>query len=644
MATKAPKEAQRTPQHENQGYTTQMGYEDVVNAYENVTSYVNQSLKKLAPQGGWQHKQYLVKEGDTIEGIAQAHDTTVDELLKMNHWILIDASMGKISYGGQEFVLRPGMYVQVPDPEWETLGNLYQNEETTYFVQQGDTIDSIAAQFGIAREALLHYNKMTLLDENIGKVDHKGSANILQIGTPLNIPAPSYNIQKSESDAIVQKAGKRAEASENKHMDGFFEVLLEESEKMLGKKPNSQLKYSLGLKIPIATGIFLKLGGGFEQKRKKADVVEHKIEISVGFVADIAEVVKASAEFKFFIAAASGSTKDAVDMFSYGFYKFGRQAADVMNDWDQGFASGGLSLAASAAIYYGLNYMYSDKTSFSERVTDDIGAEQQIATSEARLFGKNRKNGARPFDPTNPNEVSYGGEIKGSAETDMGSLETSAAASVELKNTVNAQTLNKTGIYGAQKDPGFWEDYDVGSKQTATTKVEWEVSVDGNKVKISDAVSYDRYKRNEAKGKYNDDYNWQWSKNEFEGQIVLGRFYMGAQNDALFKLVLAFLIEMKTQLSNKDKEQSASIGNMLSPEKVSIGISSGEFMNSLVNAQSQGVLQAKNAVLAKYKVENSLKDGLKATLILGVLNNVEIDTKFVEFSFEQLNVIGNFEL
>jgi hypothetical protein len=315
-----------------------------------------------------------------------------------------------------------------------------------------------------------------------------------------------------------------------------------------------------------------------------------------------------------------------------------------MNDWDQGFASGGLSLAASAAVYYGLNYMYSDKTSFGERLTDDEGAEMQVAASEARLFGKNRRNGARPFDPSNPNEVSYGGEIKGSAETDMGALETSAATSVELKNTINAKTLNKTGIYGAKKDPGFWKDYDVGSKQTATTKVEWEASVDGNKVKISDAVSYDRYLRTDKSRREAsiDEYNWKLSKTEFEGQIVLGRFNMGVQNDGLFKLVSAFLIEMNSQLSKKENKNSDN--SMLSPEKLAIAISADEFMGKFTEAQSQGVLKTKNAVLAKFKFENLSEKEPKATLILGVLNNVEIDTKFVEFSFEQLNVIGNFEL
>lgn len=98
---------------------------------------------------------YTIQPGDTIGGIAAQFGIEVDALLQANGMTEDDA--GRIQ-PGQELVI-PAPSGTEPETPPEPA-----SEPRVYVVQQGDTIRSIAEQFGIDVSALLNANAMSAAD------------------------------------------------------------------------------------------------------------------------------------------------------------------------------------------------------------------------------------------------------------------------------------------------------------------------------------------------------------------------------------------------------------------------------------------------------------------------------------------------
>jgi len=105
---------------------------------------------------------YLVEAGDTLRSIAEQFGISVERLLEFNG--LTDAQ------GDQ---LRVGQRLFIP----AAAAAPARSEVQAYFVEQGDTLRSIAEQFGISVEGLLEFNGLT-----------RAEGDQLRVGQKLFIP------------------------------------------------------------------------------------------------------------------------------------------------------------------------------------------------------------------------------------------------------------------------------------------------------------------------------------------------------------------------------------------------------------------------------------------------------------------------
>ncbi len=110
--------------------------EELMNAnnLSSTTVYAGQTL--MLPNGDYQ--EYLVAQGDNLYKIAEKYGTTVEELIKINN---LDNT-----------VIYPNQAILVPYKEED---GMYYKE---YFTKQGDTLQSVANQFGVSTNLLLMYN------------------------------------------------------------------------------------------------------------------------------------------------------------------------------------------------------------------------------------------------------------------------------------------------------------------------------------------------------------------------------------------------------------------------------------------------------------------------------------------------------
>ena len=97
-----------------------------------------------------QFTTYVVKKGDTLYGIAQRYGTKTETLQKINH--IMDPST---LYVGQE------LKVPVPTPRSQPTRPASRPGTTTYTVQKGDTLSSIARKFDTTVAALQKLNNFS---------------------------------------------------------------------------------------------------------------------------------------------------------------------------------------------------------------------------------------------------------------------------------------------------------------------------------------------------------------------------------------------------------------------------------------------------------------------------------------------------
>ena len=109
---------------------------------------------------------YVVKKGDTLYGIAQANNTTVDEIKKFNNLT--------------SNILSTGQLLKIPSALLP---------EATYTVKKGDSLYSIANKYNTTVDELKRINNLT--------------SNILSIGQVLKLPSDKASDEEKEENTIT---------------------------------------------------------------------------------------------------------------------------------------------------------------------------------------------------------------------------------------------------------------------------------------------------------------------------------------------------------------------------------------------------------------------------------------------------------
>ena len=123
---------------------------------------------------------YVVQKGDSLWSIANANNTTVDELANLN-----DLGTNTI-YVGQA--------LQIPNTG--SSGTTTPDTQTTYVVQKGDTLYSIALKYGTTTNAIIRKNNL--------------KNNTLMVGQTLTIPSDvestgDYSDMSNSNTYVVQR-------------------------------------------------------------------------------------------------------------------------------------------------------------------------------------------------------------------------------------------------------------------------------------------------------------------------------------------------------------------------------------------------------------------------------------------------------
>ena len=112
---------------------------------------------------------YTVKKGDTLYSLAKKFDTSVEKLQEVNML--------------PSHVIKTGQQLEVPSiPE--------ENEAGIYIVQKGDTLFSLAKEYGVSVNELMKENKLT--------------GETIKVGQVLNVPTHFY---ESDEDIYTVNPG-----------------------------------------------------------------------------------------------------------------------------------------------------------------------------------------------------------------------------------------------------------------------------------------------------------------------------------------------------------------------------------------------------------------------------------------------------
>lgn len=134
---------------------------------------------------------YTVKKGDTLYGIARIYNVSVDSIKKLNYFTDNNLVVGQI-------IRIPEMYTK---PEDMSVPN-YVN----YTVKKGDTLYSIAKQYGVLADTIIQDNALKNANLSIGqnlKIRVAPSSFGVEecFGEDSNIELPNDNVEKY----VVQK-------------------------------------------------------------------------------------------------------------------------------------------------------------------------------------------------------------------------------------------------------------------------------------------------------------------------------------------------------------------------------------------------------------------------------------------------------
>jgi len=142
------------------------------------TNLLNIGQVLIIPQEEISDNIYTVQSGDTLYSIAVQYNTTVDNLKSLNNLTTNTLSIGQV--------------LNVPTGTIIDTGN-----NVTYKVQSGDTLYSIANEYGVSVQELKVANNLT--------------SNILSLGQILNIPT------EIDENIYVVKSGDNLYAIANKY-------------------------------------------------------------------------------------------------------------------------------------------------------------------------------------------------------------------------------------------------------------------------------------------------------------------------------------------------------------------------------------------------------------------------------------------
>ena len=134
------------------------------NDYENYASAVVKAVLEYIGKVPVTGNTYIVKSGDSLWSISKKLGVTVDELKKANNLTSNLLSIGQV--------------LKIPSTEIETSG------EEIYTVKSGDSLYSIARQYGLTVDEIKRYNDLT--------------SNLLSIGQVLKIPTTSTSLPSTE--------------------------------------------------------------------------------------------------------------------------------------------------------------------------------------------------------------------------------------------------------------------------------------------------------------------------------------------------------------------------------------------------------------------------------------------------------------
>ena len=143
------------------------------NDYENYASAVVKAVLEYIGKVPVTGNTYIVKSGDSLWSISKKLGVTVDELKKANNLTSNLLSIGQV--------------LKIPSTEIETSG------EVIYTVKSGDSLYSIARQYGLTVDEIKRYNNLT--------------SNLLSIGQKLKIPTMIETPTTSEGTVYIVKSG-----------------------------------------------------------------------------------------------------------------------------------------------------------------------------------------------------------------------------------------------------------------------------------------------------------------------------------------------------------------------------------------------------------------------------------------------------
>lgn len=127
---------------------------------------------------------YIVQKGDTLYSIAAKLGTTVQELKNINNLTSNNLSIGQV--------------LKIPTEE------IYEEEETLYTVKAGDTLYKIAAANNTTVDEIKNLNNLTSNNLSIGQ--------LLKLPSPLT-PESTYTVEKGDSlYSIAVKYGTTVDA------------------------------------------------------------------------------------------------------------------------------------------------------------------------------------------------------------------------------------------------------------------------------------------------------------------------------------------------------------------------------------------------------------------------------------------------
>lgn len=430
---------------------------------------------------------------------------------------------------------------------------------------------------------------------------------------------------------------KAKSASSGSTINALMSTLMQMMSLYLGPTKGSKLTGSIKLEIPVATGIDITLGMEAEQERKDDKTrIANKLKGSAGIAVDV-KIGEGTAEFGMFLGAESGNFDTSAQLLSYGFYKSGRVAADLLNDW-KGAASGGLP--ASVALYYGLTYMYANSQGLDDQIRDHTGAEENVAEMEKELFGISK---AGITEEGNQNEVTYGGEAK--LGLDVGDGLATAGLEAALSTKINQQTLMNSGVMGAQKDPGFLRDYEVGGDNEFSLKLAGTFNTGKLSGSRELVATFDNKNRTFSSGALDSSSSgWQFQK--LEHSVAVGFEGMAALK-LTSREVIQHIIQEAVGYYNEHKNIASIKDKSATPKDMDSRYVADNLSKRVTSAMAQistaGVMDAAGFVnndSGAIKTTDKLEAGIKITAIkngkpelefqVRRVTNITADAKLVE--------------